>query len=144
MIGVDPGVRGGIAVLSHTGAVLLVEPFKPSMTERDLTSLLKSAAKLSRVCLMEKVGYIKGDGGKGAFTFGNINGLIRGVLLSEQVRIYSVYPMVWQAKMNCLTGGNKNVSKRRAQELFPDVKVTHSIADALLIAEYGRQSPLFL
>jgi len=31
------------------------------------------------------------------------------------------------------------VSKRKAQELFPAIKITHAIADALLIAEYGRR-----
>jgi hypothetical protein len=41
--------------------------------------------------------------------------------------------------MSCLTKGDKNVTKSRAQELFPEVKVTHAIADALLIAEYGRR-----
>jgi hypothetical protein len=32
------------------------------------------------------------------------------------------------------------VSKRKAQELFPGIKVTHAIADALLIAEYNRRT----
>jgi hypothetical protein len=41
--------------------------------------------------------------------------------------------------MQCLTGGDKNISKRRAQELFPSLKITHAVADALLIAEYGRR-----
>ncbi len=39
-----------------------------------------------------------------------------------------------------LTKGDKNVSKRRAQELFPALKVTHAIADALLIAEFARRA----
>jgi hypothetical protein len=43
--------------------------------------------------------------------------------------------------MGCLTKGDKNVSKKRAQELFPSIKCTHATSDALLIAEYGnRQS----
>jgi len=42
--------------------------------------------------------------------------------------------------MGCLTKGDKNVSKRRAQELFPALKVTHAIADALLIAEFARRA----
>jgi len=41
--------------------------------------------------------------------------------------------------MGCMTKGDKNVSKRKAQELFPSMKVTHASADALLIAEYGRR-----
>jgi hypothetical protein len=41
--------------------------------------------------------------------------------------------------MGCLTKGDKNVSKRKAQELFPSTKVTHAIADSMLIAAYGRK-----
>jgi hypothetical protein len=46
--------------------------------------------------------------------------------------------------MRCLTKGDKNVSKARAQELFPALKITHATADALLIAEYGRRLNLGL
>ena len=35
--------------------------------------------------------------------------------------------------------GDKNVTKRRAQELFPGARVTHAVADALLLAEYCRR-----
>jgi hypothetical protein len=38
-----------------------------------------------------------------------------------------------------MSAGNKNVTKTRAAQLFPGVKMTHAIADALLIAEYGRR-----
>jgi hypothetical protein len=41
--------------------------------------------------------------------------------------------------MQCLTKGDKNVSKAAAQRLWPKLKITHANADALLIAEYGRQ-----
>lgn len=47
-------------------------------------------------------------------------------------------PRVWQKIMGCLTGGDKNVSKARAQQLFPQIKVTHAIADSLLIASAAR------
>jgi len=51
-----------------------------------------------------------------------------------------VRPQVWQKELSCLTGGDKNVSKRRAQELFPHLKVIHATADALLIAHYGTKT----
>jgi hypothetical protein len=38
-----------------------------------------------------------------------------------------------------LSKGDKNVTKRKAQELFPSLKITHATADALLIAEYLRR-----
>jgi hypothetical protein len=44
----------------------------------------------------------------------------------------------------CTTTQKKNVHKQRAIELFPperypNVKVTHKTADALLLAEYARR-----
>ena len=33
---------------------------------------------------------------------------------------------------------DKNVTKNRAQQLWPTIKVTHAIADALLLGEYCR------
>jgi len=40
--------------------------------------------------------------------------------------------------LGCLSKGDKNVTKAKAQEQFPNIKVTHATADALLIALYGR------
>jgi len=148
-MGVDPGISGGFAVLNGDGKILHVQSFKGSMTEQELVDSTKIGVKILRanwphICFMEKVGYIKGDGGKGAFTFGNVNALIKGALYAQGVDIRFVYPMVWQGRMDCLTGGNKNISKDMAKALFADqgVKITHTNADALLIAEYGRRSLL--
>lgn len=142
VLGVDPGVRGGMALLRADGTVSALWASQPDMAEIELVAAVcEAAAQLklhgSRTCFMEKVGYIRGDGGQGAFTFGKVTGLIRGALLASGIESHDVYPMMWQAKMECLTGGNKNVSKRRAIELYPKEKITHAVADALLIARYG-------
>lgn len=148
ILGVDPGVRGGLAVLTAEGRPVHVRALDPTMTELDLDCALRQAVDVldhhwSRTCYFERVGFIRGDGGKGAFTFGKIVGLLRGGLRARGVEIHDVSPMIWQAKMECLTGGNKNVSKNRAIELFGPIvngqKITHATADALLISEYGRR-----
>ena len=36
------------------------------------------------------------------------------------------------------------MSKAKAQQLFPNLKITHAIADSLLIADYCRQIRLGL
>ena len=142
-MGVDPGVRGGVVVLAANGAVKFCRGLSPD--EETTEGVLRDACTElwnygGFECFLEKVGYIRGDGGQGAFTFGNVNGFIRGFLRASRVTIYAVPPQLWQAKLECLTGGDKNVSKARAQSLFPEVKVAHAIADALLIAQYGRQT----
>ena len=142
VMGIDPGVSGGVSVLSGEGAVIYVAAFRPDMTEDQLYDVIAPAAAMAKICFFEKVGYMPKDGGQGAFTFGAINGLLRGMLIALKVKRVYVAPMMWQAALGCLTGGNKNVSKRRAQYLFPAVKMTHSVADSLLIAYYGlRRQP---
>jgi len=143
ILGIDPGVKGGAAWLDYEGRVVSILPFA-GLSEQEI-ALGFIYATVTR-CFMEKVGYIgkrpgreKGDGGKGSFTFGRSYGFYRGLIMAQGIEILDVPPAFWQSKMGCLTGGDKNVSERKAQELFPQIKVTHGIADALLIAEYGRR-----
>jgi hypothetical protein len=77
-------------------------------------------------------------GVKSAFTFGQGYGRLEMALTAANVPFKRVTPQVWQKSMKCLTGGDKNISKGRAQEMFPSLKITHATADALLIAEYAR------
>ncbi len=147
-----------MALLRADGTIASVWTFRPEMVETEVVSAVDDAVKLlraydSRECVFEKVQYIGGngppcpackrrgggDGGRGAFTFGGINGLLRGSLLALGVRPRYVMPMMWQAEMECLSGGSKNVTKLRAAQLFPSERVNHGSADALLIAEFGRR-----
>ena len=74
-----------------------------------------------------------------AFTFGQSYGFLRGMLIASEVPFDEVLPVKWMTKLSCRTKGNKNITKAKAQQLFPELKITHAIADALLIAEYCRQ-----
>lgn len=149
-MGIDPGTKGALAILRKDGSVVYLRAFKPEMKAVELVTIIKTGAQLmlkdsSSVCFMERVGYIgarpgkKGDGGKGSFTFGKVYGLLQGALISHGMLIQDVWPIMWQGRLNCLTGGNKKITHRLATALFPGIKVTHSTADALLIAEYARR-----
>jgi hypothetical protein len=149
VLGVDPGTQGAASVLNSQGDPVFIGPFRPDMTESELVHVAELAAaalrrEKSNICYFEKVGYRPSDGGQGAYTFGLVNGLVRGALRALKVDIKLVAPMLWQSKLNCLTSGNKAVSRRRAQEIFPSALPTtmykyqaDNIADSLLIARYG-------
>ena len=144
VLGLDPGVRGGVAVLRPDRSIAVVHAFRPDMTEQELFSLVRSCARLLKQmtgedAFLEQVGYMKGDGGLGAFTFGKVYGIAKAALWAGEVHVRDVSPMTWQAKMGCLSGGNKNVTKEKARAIFPKQKITHAIADALLIARYGQE-----
>lgn len=144
-IGIDPGLSGGLAILAAEGAVVSAVPM-PS-TDADVFAHLDASAGVdifepkatSARAILERVSASPQMGVTSAFTFGKGYGGLRMALTAAGIPFDEVTPQKWQKAMQCLTGGDKNVSKRRAQQLFPQVKITHAIADALLIAEYCRR-----
>lgn len=139
-IGIDPGISGGIAKLNQDGSVFAIEKMPP--TDVDVFDTIRcpkeGGSGHARACL-ERVSASPQMGVTSAFTFGKGYGGLRMALAGAGISFDEVTPQKWQKAMQCLTAGDKNVSKRRAQQLFPQVKVTHAIADALLIAEYCRR-----
>lgn len=140
IVGIDPGLSGGIAAVYEDGRVVLAK--KMPETEQDVLSLLADLKRLSSgdpVAFLEKVHASPQMGVTSSFTFGRGYGGLRMALAATGIRFHEVRPQEWQKTLSCLTKGDKNVTKRKAQDLWPDFKVTHAVADALLIAEYGRR-----
>jgi len=138
ILGIDPGLSGAMAVLDNKEVVLLI-PFAKT-TPHDIVAYLKPL-KIS-IAYLEAVNAMPHQGVTSMFKFGMNYGMWQGILVALGIPFQRVYPLKWQTAMSCRTGGNKNISKARAQELFPRIKITHAIADALLIAEYGRRQSL--
>lgn len=144
-IGVDPGVSGGIAIIDSSGRVVLAT--KMPETDRDIfnTFTIDSVRYKARAVL-EKVnpGVFGRPGAKmgvvSAFTFGGNYRALKMALTAADVPFDEALPVKWQTFLGCRSGGDKNITKARAQQLFPHVKVTHAIADALLLAEYCRRT----
>ena len=147
IIGIDPGVNGGIAWIANNKVCVEKMPD----TLQDLWELidnirLASQIEVGRHCdnthiraYLEQVSSSPQMGVKSSFTFGNGFGHLEMALTAAGIPFERVRPQVWQKAMGCMTGGDKNVSKRKAQELFPQIKCTHATSDALLIAEFGRR-----
>ncbi len=139
-MGIDPGKSGGIALIHADGTYTAQ---KIPATEMDLYQIMAglACAPIAK-CYLERVSSSPQMGVRSAFTFGRGYGLLLGLLTALKIPFEEVTPHKWQTAMRCKTGGDKNVSKRKAQQLFPDIEITHAIADALLIAEYARQRDL--
>lgn len=137
--GLDPGVLGGIAIIDSTGVVVRVTQMP--QTDRAILDVLTGfppERSISRACI-ELVHSRPGMSVRAMFTFGRGYGALQMALAALRIPYEEVTPRRWQGALGCLTGGDKNVSKARAQQLFPSIKCTHAIADALLIAEYCRR-----
>jgi Holliday junction resolvasome RuvABC endonuclease subunit len=144
-IGIDPGQSGGIAWIADGKACVEKMP----ETIADLWELFEGIARDHAMiyrpqdckAYIEIVHSSPQMGVKSAFTFGNGFGHLEMALTAANIPFERVRPQKWQQAMGCMTKGDKNVSKRRAQELYPQIKVTHATADALLIATYGTRQP---
>ena len=137
-IGVDPGKSGSVAFIDiATGAAWSV---KNSETLKDLSDAIRDAVTASDgtpFAVLELVHSSPQMGVKSAFTFGQSYGQLEALLFAHGIRFEIVRPAKWQGDMKCRTKGDKNVTKRLAQQLFPGVKITHANADAMLLAEYA-------
>jgi hypothetical protein len=137
-IGIDNGSSGGIAALREDGTVYRVDPMPP--TDVEILHLFETLMAEERaVAVLEHAQAFPKMGVCSAFNYGRGYGAMQMALHAAGIPFDRVTPRKWQAAIGCLTGGDKNVSKRRAQQLFPGITVTHATADALLIAEHCRR-----
>ena len=141
-IGVDPGANGAIAWIDERGKSCVE---KMPDTLQDLWELVVSISLnagtggLGVRAYLEAVSSSPQMGVVSSFSFGRGYGNLEMALTAAGIPFERVRPQVWQKAMGCMTKGNKNISKQKAQELFPDKKVIHATADALLIALYGTK-----
>jgi crossover junction endodeoxyribonuclease RuvC len=141
-IGIDPGANGAIAWIDERGKSCVE---KMPDTLQDLWELVVSISLnagtggLGVRAYLEAVSSSPQMGVVSSFSFGRGYGNLEMALTAAGIPFERVRPQVWQKAMGCMTKGNKNISKQKAQELFPDKKVIHATADALLIALYGTK-----
>jgi crossover junction endodeoxyribonuclease RuvC len=141
-IGIDVGANGAIAWIDERGKSCVE---KMPDTLQDLWELIISISLnagtggLGVRAYLEAVSSSPQMGVVSSFSFGRGYGNLEMALTAAGIPFERVRPQVWQKAMGCMTKGNKNISKQKAQELFPDKKVIHATADALLIALYGTK-----
>lgn len=132
-----------MALLGPNGTVLAL---KLDKTPSDQLSALQKILDICKdqgivpVCCIEQIHYLSDAMSKYSTLKLGINyGILIG-LLTNRVAYREVPPSQWQRQQKCLTKGDKQRTYKLAQQLFPGIKVTHAIADALLIARYARET----
>jgi len=137
-VGIDPGYGGGIACIIEQNHYAI--KFN-GRTESDIVFSVLDVVRSTESCfvMIESVHSMPAQGVSSSFKFGRIFGILLGTLYSSKVPFDFVSPQRWQKELGCMSGGDKNITKTKAQTLFPNIKVTHNIADALLIAEFARR-----
>lgn len=136
-LGVDPGTSGAMALVDFHG--MHVDTVKLKETQHDVWEWLDEHRSGIGFAVLEKVHSMPRQGVASSFKFGESFGFCQGMLTAAGIRFELVTPQKWQKAMGCMSKGDKNVTKSRAQQLFPGTKITHAIADALLLADFARR-----
>lgn len=141
-VGIDPGRTGTISLLTadYSGPTKYwVMPRTPT----DLWDLFVSIREHTggdQFVLLEKVHSMPKDSAKGAFTFGKGVGYLEMAIIGTRLLPQgTVQPKVWMGALNSMTKGDKEISRAKAQVLFPEFKIKNKDhADGLLIGYYAR------
>lgn len=147
-IGVDPGAKGGYAVISktETGQAVFAYPWDDAFFAMEMANLM-SLKSQGIVAAVEKVGARPGQGTVSMFNFGKNAGYIEGVLSALGIPYQLVPPAKWKKDFS-LIGKDKQASIATCHKLFPelDLKRTERCktdsdgkAEATLLAEYARR-----
>ena len=144
-IGIDPGKSGGIAVIMEDGTS---KSYKCPQTVQDMALVFSIAMgntpPVDVSVAIEKVWAHPGDARSRAFVFGVNYGQWQGIIANYEIDFSEIPPQRWMKYYGLPKlekGKRKNWLKDKAKELFPDhKKITLYIADALLIANYQKQS----
>ena len=145
ILGIDPGLDGGIAIINGSEIELLetvpTEPkggfIKRQVDAQKLSNILR-VYPIS-VCYLERVASRPGQGVGSVFSFGDTYGTIRGVLGALNIPTYTVAPQTWKKELKI---SSKEDSLKAIKELYPLLKMRkkdHNIAEALLLALYGKK-----
>ena len=148
-VGIDPGQSGGIGVIWDD-----IEAFPMPGSEQDIVKLIANIRQKAPeiVVILEKAQAMPKQGIVSTGKYMESYGFIKGALAAMKIPFQEVRPAVW--KREILSGEidkrDKNTSIRICGRIFPQVglilprcrKPHDGMAEALLIAEYGRRKNL--
>lgn len=148
-IGVDPGESGAIAVLTPNSRATPITFAFRGQNAHEIVRFLKQVDPDCYCCLEEVSARGSAAGvqsAKSMFTFGLWYGRAEMALAAIGIANSKVAPHRWQNRFsltrkraNETKVQKKNRHKSVAQDMFPQIKVTHATADALLIAVYCKE-----
>ena len=147
IIGIDPGLSGGVAVFD---GLIFEDKARPFSTMAEMEKFILEYVKDTGVSSVkafveEPPAFFPGAGGGLASqsklhrNFGQYEGLLMGL----RIPFETVSPKKWQKSLPGLAK-LKGVERKRAlhnlaAQRYPQIKPTLKTCDAILIAEYGKR-----
>ena len=147
VLGIDPGLKGGIAYISdHHVEVVPMPVLGGSIDPRAIVQILKTQSV--ELVVIEKVGPMPKQGVVSVWTFGYGVGVIAGAVEAIGIPMRWVTPQAWKKLVLAGTSKDKDAAIQFVRQAYPGIpliperaRVPHDgMADAVCIAEYGRRT----
>ena len=149
ILGVDSGLSGALALCRDGQWVLLDMPIAGDAKHHEI-----NGPELCRWlrehhpdhAFIEYAAARPGQGVTSMFRFGCSYGAIKMALAACGVPYTIITPQKWKSAVRIQTGADKEASRLRALQLFPDQaanlarKKDHARADAMLLAHFGAKA----
>ena len=154
IIGIDPGLSGGIAILDDLTIYDIFD--MPVMSEGKKNKNQLNSAQLVNIInkhvlkkentfvIVEQVSAMPGQGVTSMFNFGQTFGSIKGICAALGLPIFYVRPAKWKKHFE-LINSSKDASRTKVIEMYPTIssklskKKDVNKADAILIARYFKE-----
>ena len=149
-IGIDPGLKGAVGIIDEHGILIeVVDTPVLSVGKKNDYQVIEMVKifepykdKISKAVL-EKVHSMPKQGVVSSFNFGKGFGIWQGILSALKIPYDLVTPQRWKGQMMDGMGKEKDASRLRAQQLFPEAELNKKKhvdrAEALLMAEFLRR-----
>ena len=157
IIGIDPGLSGGIAVMENNKVLNIFDmPVMPEgkknkrqLNSAQLSILIKENIKSNEnvAIVVEQVNAMPGQGVTSMFNFGQTFGAIKGICAALELPIFFVRPSKWKKYFE-LINSSKDSSRTKAIEMYPALsnqlakKKDVNKSDAILIARFYSETRL--
>ena len=155
IIGIDPGLSGGIAVLENNKVLNIFDmpvmsegkKNKRQLNSAQLVALIKENVQFDEdvAVVVEQVNAMPGQGVTSMFNFGQTFGAIKGVCAALELPIFFVRPSKWKKHFE-LINSSKDSSRTKAIEMYPTLssqlskKKDVNQSDAILIARFHSET----
>ena len=157
IIGIDPGLSGGIAILDDLKICDIFD--MPIMSEGKKNKNQLNSAQLVNLItehilkkdetfvIVEQVSAMPGQGVTSMFNFGQTFGAIKGVCAALKLPIFFVRPSKWKKHFE-LINSSKDASRTKVIEMYPTLsaqltkKRDVNKSDAVLIAKFYFETKL--
>lgn len=152
LIGIDPGAKGGIAILRNGKFIAARELGVCTLIPKTMIELMKehmpidSIQKEDILFVVEKVGAMPGQGVSSMFTFGFNVGIIHGALISYELPFILTPATVWKKALSI--PGKKDIQSCKKATIeavhrrYPatrNIPYHSGIYDAILIASWANE-----